>query len=142
MDSTIHRLEMCDAYTTSGYPNFKPDCRLGYRASLKCHSIIGKHCPGYKLSRPISKEQGESGQVVDENPDKLDRIIQYIIELSTHLRELSDAILLCYKSNSIVSQLFDKIEACPTATSENGQAFYMVPRNLLSNLKKKYLSPI
>lgn len=32
-------IEMCRYYTTSGYPSFKPLCKKGHRASLKCHSI-------------------------------------------------------------------------------------------------------
>jgi len=39
-------IEMCSHYTTTGYPNFKPRCEVGLRASLKCHSVR-KDCPYY-----------------------------------------------------------------------------------------------
>ena len=43
------KIELCKAYTTTGYPGFKPLCKLGYKASLKCHSEQ-KDCKGYEPS--------------------------------------------------------------------------------------------
>jgi len=31
-------IEQCEYYSTTGYPMFKPLCKLGHRASLKCHA--------------------------------------------------------------------------------------------------------
>jgi len=41
-------IELCSNYTTTGYPDFKPVCKLGFRAGLWCHSQ-GKphHCGKY-----------------------------------------------------------------------------------------------
>ena len=41
-------IEMCCNYTTTGYPNFKPRCRAGFKASLKCHSK--NDCPKYSTT--------------------------------------------------------------------------------------------
>jgi len=41
-------IEMCNHYTTTGYPNFKPRCKAGLRASLKCHSK--NSCPMYSVA--------------------------------------------------------------------------------------------
>ena len=43
------RIELCKHYTTTGYPTFKPLCKLNYKASLQCHSIR-KDCKDYKES--------------------------------------------------------------------------------------------
>lgn len=40
-------IELCNHYTTTGYPNFKPRCKVGLRASLKCHSK--NSCPMYSV---------------------------------------------------------------------------------------------
>lgn len=40
-------IEMCYFYTTTGYPQFKPRCKVGLRASLKCHSK--NNCPAYMV---------------------------------------------------------------------------------------------
>lgn len=42
-------IELCICYTTSGFPDFKPRCNRGHRASLKCHSI-NPDCPDYRQS--------------------------------------------------------------------------------------------
>lgn len=43
------RIPLCIHYDTAGYPNFKPVCKLGFRASLKCHSK-NLWCAQYKPS--------------------------------------------------------------------------------------------
>jgi len=67
-------IELCDFYTTTGYPNFKPKCLKGRRASLKCHKRECK-CPEYKVTRKemsnaqpvtISKKIDKGGVVVVE----------------------------------------------------------------------------
>ena len=40
-----YHLVMCNYYTTTGYPHFKPRCKKGRFASLKCHSE--NICPLY-----------------------------------------------------------------------------------------------
>lgn len=40
-------MDMCSNYTTTGYPTFKPRCRAGLMASLKCHSK--NDCPKYNV---------------------------------------------------------------------------------------------
>lgn len=51
---------MCKFYDTSGYPNFKPQCQLGYRASLTCHSE-NNNCKGYEPTKtsPTRARKGE-----------------------------------------------------------------------------------
>lgn len=41
---------ICIHYTTTGYPTFKPRCKLGKWAGLKCHDV-NKDCVGYKPSK-------------------------------------------------------------------------------------------
>jgi len=40
-------IEMCKHYTTTGYPYFKPRCKKGRFASLRCHSK-NISCPYYE----------------------------------------------------------------------------------------------
>jgi len=49
------KIEMCQYYTTTGYPTFKPVCQKRYKASLRCHSTR-KDCPDYK-SEGVSNEE-------------------------------------------------------------------------------------
>ena len=42
-------IDLCFHYTTTGYPDFKPVCKLSKRASLKCHSAR-QDCKEYKPS--------------------------------------------------------------------------------------------
>lgn len=43
-------IELCSEYTTSGYPTFKPICKLGYRAGSWCHKKDAPHyCNKYKV---------------------------------------------------------------------------------------------
>jgi len=39
-------IELCSHYTTTKYPYFKPRCKLGLFASLKCHNKESK-CKKY-----------------------------------------------------------------------------------------------
>ena len=41
-------LDLCYWYTNDGYPDFRPICRKGYKASLSCHEKTS--CPDYKSS--------------------------------------------------------------------------------------------
>ena len=41
-------LDLCYWYTNDSYPDFKPVCRKGYKASLSCHEKT--NCPEYKPS--------------------------------------------------------------------------------------------
>ena len=43
------KIALCKNYTTTGHPDFKPLCRWGFRASLKCHSER-KDCKRYEPS--------------------------------------------------------------------------------------------
>jgi hypothetical protein len=54
-------IEMCKWYRTTGYPNFKPVCVMGHRASLKCHSI-NPSCPDYFPSEEGPKKNLEKGE--------------------------------------------------------------------------------
>lgn len=47
-------IEMCIWYNTTGWPLFKPVCKKGVRASLKCHSER-KDCPYYKASEGFGR---------------------------------------------------------------------------------------
>lgn len=49
VDSMPIRIELCKHFTTNGYPNFRPVCKVGYKASLKCHRIR-KDCKDYTPS--------------------------------------------------------------------------------------------
>lgn len=52
-------IELCSHYTTTGYPTFKPRCKVGLKAGLKCHSRKCK-CPKYKVT-----DSGEAGSFSD-----------------------------------------------------------------------------
>lgn len=48
---------MCKQYTTTEFPDFKPKCKLGHKASLRCHSE-NKFCMDYSTDESnISQNQ-------------------------------------------------------------------------------------
>ena len=53
-------LDMCQFYTTTGFPTFKPLCKLGKQAGLKCHSKR-TDCKQYKESEYT--EEKKNGKV-------------------------------------------------------------------------------
>jgi len=57
-------IEMCIYYTTSGHPNFKPRCKLGLQASLRCHSAKAARmsCPHYIGSNSPEEEKFLRGE--------------------------------------------------------------------------------
>jgi len=57
------KIDLCEYYTTTEYPNFKPKCRLGRWASLKCHRFDCK-CPNYKTGE-------NKGEIMDVDEVKL-----------------------------------------------------------------------
>ena len=43
-------IELCSNYTTTMYPEFKPLCKLGYRAGSWCHMLDKPHyCGKYEV---------------------------------------------------------------------------------------------
>jgi len=45
----MKKLPMCKYFTTSGYPNFNPECLKRHKASKKCHEER-KDCADYECS--------------------------------------------------------------------------------------------
>jgi hypothetical protein len=44
-------IELCDHYTTTEFPLFKPVCKLGYRAGSWCHMYDRPHyCDKYVVA--------------------------------------------------------------------------------------------
>ena len=64
-------IELCYHYTTTGYPTFKPRCKLGHWASLKCHSRYCK-CPKYSATGGHTRGHTISMLVLDEFADYSD----------------------------------------------------------------------
>ncbi len=56
-------LEMCRHYSTTGHPNFKPLCKLGRWANLKCHSER-KDCPLYQHGEMRREVKGQWKQLL------------------------------------------------------------------------------
>ena len=46
-------IEMCKHYTTTEHPNFKPKCKKGNWARLKCHSVR-KDCKDYEQTKGLN----------------------------------------------------------------------------------------
>ena len=61
-------IELCYHYTTTGYPTFKPRCKLRLWASLKCHSRYCK-CPRYSATGGHTRGHTISMLVLDEFAD-------------------------------------------------------------------------
>jgi hypothetical protein len=50
-------IELCINYNTSGFPDFKPVCKLGYKAGLWCHKFDAPHfCNAYLLEENINEK--------------------------------------------------------------------------------------
>ncbi len=47
-------IQLCIHYDTTGWPRFKPVCKLGYHASLKCHAKHFDHPCGRYASEEVN----------------------------------------------------------------------------------------